>query len=86
MSLRRVALWAVRGLGVLWLVAVLAVAWWWLTLKPLPQPGALIEPPHDDARTTYPIVLAQLTSMAPQAPHTHVPFEHPAGNAHREPA
>lgn len=57
-SLRRVALWAVRGLGVLWLVAVLAVAWWWLTLKPLPQPGALIKPPHDDARTTYPIVLA----------------------------
>jgi hypothetical protein len=41
---------------------------------------------HDLARAAYPIVLAQLTSMAPQAPHTHVPFEHPAGNAHREPA
>lgn len=57
-SLRRVALWAVRGLGVLSAVALLAVAWWWLTLKPLPLPGALTQPLDEDARTTHPIVLA----------------------------
>ncbi len=57
-SLRRVALWSVRGLGMLWAVALLAMAWWWLTLKPRPRPGALTQPLDEDARTTHPIVLA----------------------------
>ena len=57
-----------------------------LLVTPHPLNDLTPDQVHDLARAAYPIVLAQLTSMAPQAPHTHVPFEHPAGNAHREPA
>jgi len=57
-SLRGVARWGVRGLGALLALALLALAGWWLTLKPLPQPGAVAHPLDEDARTAYPIVLA----------------------------